>query len=190
MAYDYQCGNCQYYDSGGYTPDKYPSYYKGYCSWYKTYYYPGNSCNHQRTRDNNNSNCYITTIVCDVLGKNNNDEVLTTLRYFRDEIMQKDEKYYDTLREYDVVGPIIAKNIAKDFNEDKDTSIWEIIFNNYILPVANYIKNNTYDLAVSKYKEMVTNLKEYYSITNEDTLIDNYDMSRGGHGKVYTLTNK
>ena len=37
MAYETQCGGCIDYDFQG-------DNYKGYCSYYRSYYYPGDSC--------------------------------------------------------------------------------------------------------------------------------------------------
>ena len=36
LEYQYQCGGCVYYDFQG-------DYKKGYCSWYRSYYYPGDN---------------------------------------------------------------------------------------------------------------------------------------------------
>ena len=160
MAYDNQCGNCQYYDSDGYDPDRYPAWYKGYCSWYRTYENPGNSCRNQKPRNTTNSSgCYITTILCGVLGKDDDDDTLNTLRGFRDNIMQQNPMYLETLQEYDVVGPIIAENIDREFKETQDVSVWKLVFSNYIEPVSKFIKDGMYDSAVAKYKEMVEALK-------------------------------
>lgn len=187
MAYDNQCGNCQYYDSNGYDPDHYPSYYKGYCSLYKSYEYPGNSCSNQKPRDYVSSGCYITTILCDVLGMEDNADILNTLRGFRDNVMQKDPKYLETLQEYDVLGPVISENIKEEYNESNDKFLWNQVFETFIRPTSNLIKIGNYDLAVSKYKEMVLHLKSFFAIGDEVYTIRDYDISRGGHGKVYTL---
>lgn len=42
MAYyvKYRCGSCKYFEWDG------CDYSKGYCAWYKTYYYPSDSCDH------------------------------------------------------------------------------------------------------------------------------------------------
>ena len=36
----YRCGSCIYCEWDG------DPYHKGYCSWYKTYYYPEDRCEH------------------------------------------------------------------------------------------------------------------------------------------------
>lgn len=72
LEYQYQCGGCVYYDFQG-------DYKKGYCSWYRSYYYPGDNCSHQKPV-NATSGCYITTIVCDVLGLDDDCSLLNNLR--------------------------------------------------------------------------------------------------------------
>ena len=71
LEYQYQCGGCVYYDFQG-------DYKKGYCSWYRSYYYPGDNCSHQKPV-NATSGCYITTIVCDVLGLDDDCSLLISL---------------------------------------------------------------------------------------------------------------
>jgi hypothetical protein len=179
MAYETQCGGCIEYDYQG-------DNVKGYCSYYKCYYYPGDGCSHQRPRESSSS-CYITTIICDVLGFSDDAGILNTLRGFRDNVMQKDSKYFKTLLEYDVVGPVIAKFIKEEYNNTHDDEMWIQFYNFYLSPTANLIKEEKYDEAVLRYKEMVESLKDYYGIEKEVNIIEDYDMSKGGHGKVKFL---
>lgn len=180
MAYDNQCGSCVYFEFLG--DDR-----KGYCSYYKCYYYPGDSCNHQ-TKDS--SNCYITTIICDVLGYSDDCGVLNTLRGFRNNVLQRDPKYLKLLLEYDIVGPEIAKNIKEECTKNNDKELWIQFYNSYLSSAANYIENNQTDLAIERYTEMVNALKEYYGLASLDEMIENYDMTKGGHGKVIYLKDK
>lgn len=182
MAYETQCGGCTYYDFQG-------DNYKGYCSWYKCYYYPGDSCSHQNPREQSSSSCYITTIICDKLGYSDDCGVLNILRGFRDNVMQKNCKYCKTLFEYDVIGPKIAEMIKQD--NEKDEELWANFYNFYLLQTASLVTEEKYDEAVSRYTEMVNALKEYYGI-NEDIveITKDYDMSQGGHGKLKLLERK
>ena len=70
-------------------------------------------------REDSTSGCYLTTIVCSVLAKEDDNKVLNSLRNFRDNTLQKNEKYYDILKAYDIIGPKISDNI----NQDKDRFI-------------------------------------------------------------------
>lgn len=182
MAYENQCGGCTYYDFQG-------DNYKGYCSWYKSYYYPGDSCTHQNSRETN-SGCYITTIICDVLGYADDCMVLDKLRFFRNNVMQKDSKYASILLEYDTIGPDIAYFIRKEYEESSDREIWIQFYNFYLQPTANYIADGQFDNAVNRYKEMVTSLKDYFGLKDYNPIISNYDYTHGGHGKIKLLEEK
>lgn len=179
MAYETQCGGCTYYDFQG-------DNYKGYCSWYKSYYYPGDSCSHQNPRETT-SGCYITTIICDVLGFADNCMVLDKLRYFRNNVMQKDSKYNSILLEYDTVGPKIAYFIQEEYKKNDDKEIWIQFYNFYLQPTANYIAEGNFDYAVGRYQEMVMALKDYFGFSDENIIVSNYDYTKGGHGKVKML---
>lgn len=179
MAYDNQCGGCIYYEFIGDGE-------KGYCSWYRSYFYPGDYCDHQRT---DSSSCYITTIICDVLGLEDNCGVLNTLRDFRDNTMQKNVKYLPLLLEYDVVGPQISSLIKQEYSKTKDIELWTQFYNFYLVPTFNLINENKNEEAVSRYIEMVSSLKEYFALEsiNLESIANEYDISTGGHGKLKTL---
>lgn len=182
MAYETQCGGCIDYDFQG-------DNVKGYCSWYKCYYYPGDSCSHQRPREQSSSSCYITTIICEKLGFSDDCGVLNTLRSFRDNVMQKDCKYCKMLFEYDVIGPKISEMIKNDNTSDQE--VWIQFYNFYLSQTANLVNAKKYDEAVTRYTEMVNALKEYYGIKEDvQEVYKYYDMSQGGHGKVKLLERK
>ena len=183
MAYETQCGGCIEYDFQG-------DNVKGYCSWYKCYYYPGDSCSHQKPREQSSSSCYITTIICNVLGYSDDSPVLNTLREFRDNYLQKDPKYLKLLMEYDVVGPTLAYFIEDEYKKTQDKEMWTLFYNFYLSQTANLISENKYDEAIDRYKEMVDSLKDYFGTRDLTVTIENYDMSKGGHGKVKLLERK
>ena len=182
MSFENQCGSCEnFYDVKGYN-DEYPfsggKYDKGHCSWYRTYYYPEESCNHYRKRNSSSpSNCYITTIVCNRLGNDDNCDVLNTLRDFRGNVLQKDKKYEKILFEYDTVGPIISNNLMKE-----DISIIDKIYNSFLRPIVGLIKLHQYDNAIKRYTNMTRSLEEYYGIDYDLEIDKDYDYKKGGHG--------
>ena len=176
MAYETQCGGCTNFDFQG--DDN-----KGYCSWYKCYYYPGDSCSHQNPREAS-SGCYITTIICDVLEYADDCSVLNTLRSFRNDVMQKDPKYMNLLLEYDTIGPDISYFIKKEYEKSSDREIWIQFYNFYLQPTANYISNGEFDKAINRYKEMVSSLKEYFGLDDYTPVSISYDYTSGGHGKI------
>ncbi len=176
MAYETQCGGCIEYDYQG-------DNVKGYCSWYKCYYYPGDSCSHQKPREQSGG-CYITTIICNVLGYDDDHVILNTLRNFRNSVLQKDSKYLPLLMEYDSIGPIIANCIQHEYQETKETEMWVNFYNFYLSPITNLVMEDKKEEAISRYTEMVNTLKEYYGIIDLQETIPNYDISQGGHGKI------
>lgn len=175
-SYINQCGSCINYEFEGDNR-------KGYCEWYKAYYYPTDSCNHQKSR-NEVSTCYITTVMCDILEYPDDCYYLNQLRDFRNNVMQNDKKYADILYEYDTVGPLIAQNLKRDFTAESDKEFIIQLFNFYILPTVRYIQDNKYEEAISRYQEMTKDLEEYYNIKPTNIVPDNYDFTTGGHGKV------
>ncbi|MBO5138312.1 MAG: hypothetical protein J6B89_01560 [Bacilli bacterium] len=180
MSYINRCGDCEYYQM---PRNKYD---KGYCEYYNTYYYPEDSCNHQKPMTNV-STCYITTMVCNVLGLEDDCEVLLNLRSFRDNILQRNISYIPILMEYDTIGPEIAKSINEEYRETNDQTICKGMYNKFLVPTSEMIAAKNYQGAIRKYMEMVQVLKEYYGIQTPQQIIENYDNSQGGHGKIYTL---
>ena len=82
------------------------------------------------------SGCYLTTIVCSVLKQNDDNETLNTLRYFRDDVLQNNDNYYDILKAYDIVGPVLSYKISND----KDKEIMSnFLYNKFLMPIAKQI---------------------------------------------------
>lgn len=180
-SYVEQCGSCIEFEDNG-------EYQKGWCQYYKQYFWRTGSCkDHYRNRENPSTGCYITTVVCDILGLSDNCGVLNNLRVFRDNVMQKDDSYKEMLYEYDIVGPIIAEKLSEDFNKTGNADFINSIFNFYILPSSSLISKKKYDEAVERYKEMIEDLREYYKIPKPSDISEDYNSSLGGHGEVKKL---
>lgn len=97
--------------------------------------------------------------------------------------MQQNFKYCKILFEYDVIGPKISEMIKNDTDTDKE--LWTQIYNFYLSATANFVREEKYDEAVNRYKEMVNSLKDYYGIReNTPEIAKEYDMAQGGHGIV------
>ena len=134
---------------------------------------------------NSSSNsCYITTIVCNILGLEDDCIILNDLRKFRDNYLQKNPKYYPILINYDTIGPQIAKNIEED---EHKFDIAKEIMKNYLIPcvrIINTVPVNQ-EAAVDIYMKMTKKLANMYGINNEYPSIDIKDdiISYTGHGK-------
>ena len=180
MAYEGRCGSCENFeDNNGRSYDKRnPNYIKGFCTWYRSYYYPDDFCdNHYRSRGGSSGGCYITTIICDKLGFSDDCETLEVLRDFRGNVLQKDEKYAPLLYEYDVVGPKIAEEMEKE-----DTDFVEALYQGFIVPIVEDIKSKNYSEAIHNYVTMTKCLEESYGIDFSMEIPKTYDYQKGGHG--------
>lgn len=180
---EYECGSCYYlrdmdYDSRMFNDS---SNVKGHCIYLKNCYYPDDKiCNHYVNRDSYvpGGGCFITTIVCKMLGFDDKCGILNTLRNFRNNVMQKDEKYKGILYEYDTVGPKIAENLL----EENDMELVHGMFNFFIQPTVRLIEENKKEEAITRYMEMTKSLENYYGIKYDGIVSNNYDYTKGGHG--------
>lgn len=107
------------------------------------------------------SGCYITTIVCDILGYEDNCELLTVLRNFRDTTLKSNPIYFPLLIEYDIIGPIISRYISKEKN---NYNFALGLMNYFLLPCANLIKNGDINGAIEAYTNMVNQLRDEFEI--------------------------
>lgn len=188
--YEKQCGSCQRFkDKRGdcdcpYDIDS-PSWEKGYCDWYRCFYYPDDSCtDHYKERKTSSSPwCYITTIVCDILGFNDDCPELNALRGLRNNVLQKDENYAQVLYEYDTVGPQIARKLEEDYRKKQDTELATLLFNFYIQPSARLYMEGKTNESITRYCEMTKTLAENYGIETPE-IEKEYDYQQGGHGQV------
>lgn len=127
--------------------------------------------------------CYLTTMLCNILNLPDNNIYLETIRNFRKNVLQKDEKYKTLLVEYDIVGPVIASALA---NDPLKETIAKVYLNNFIIPITQFIINKENDRAVDKYYQMTNNLKTFYGLNNYNVSveqIENADIEKSGHGK-------
>ena len=140
--------------------------------------------------------CYITTMLCQILGYKDNDAKLMSLRKLRNNVMQKDSSYRRLLAEYDEFGPMIAEKLNEDNISDGDTSKAYRICTNLdrmvITKAANLVDEGKYTEAIELYKDMYYLLLQGYGIDNSgfnptDEEVSNIPDSVLGHGKPYTL---
>lgn len=150
------------------------------CPWYEKEY--GTS-----------SGCFITTVTCDILGKDDHDYVMDGLRKFRDEVLQKDEDYSSVLKLYDRVGPVISYKLFHDKDRvSKASKIYSRLEN-----FVEIINNGNYKGAAKKYIIMTLKLVSEYGIQdyyrdlrnrNFGYIGQEFDISKAGHGKKSTKT--
>lgn len=201
MAYEDYCAACTYLGERADYNGKYYCSKKGdvYASDPKCYSFVeaysrsnsartnmyDNSANHQ------SSSCYLTTIMCEILGYEDDNYYLNTLRNFRDNTMKINPNYFPLLYLYDLVGPIIAKNLNNDPNK---LEIAKTFFEKYITKSVEAIEENNENVAINIYKSMTYALAEKYNI-NIDLLspiqVPEYiNVSTLGHGRTRKLINE
>jgi len=122
-------------------------------------------------------------MLCKILGMDDNNIYLETIRNFRNNVLQKDEQYKPILVEYDIIGPKIATVLN---NDPLKENIAKIYFQNCIIPIIDFINEKRYETAITLYINMTNNLKAFYGIGDQNITIDeidNADIGKSGHGK-------
>ena len=193
MAYEAYCASCTYMkESGGPKywcerkgEDRFASDSKchNWCEAYsRTNYTRGNMYDNS-INSLASGGCYLTTIMCKILKYPDNNYYLNTLRKFRDEVMKTNPKYIPMLITYDTIGPIISYNLSIDSNR---LEIASALFSNYIIKSVEAIEEGKYNIAISIYMAMTTELGRRYNanIAIIAPHIDNINMEELGHAKT------
>ena len=146
-------------------------------------------------KDTSSSGCYISTIVCNILKRSDDDKVLNNLRGFRDNVLQKNEEYFEILKCYDTMGPVLAQAL---FNDKERDIVAKNLYDNILTLISHQIETKDYDKAVCNYKTMTIFLISYYGLGESYLEIrdndygypsNSFDPTTAGHGKRRTLTN-
>lgn len=134
------------------------------------------------------SGCFLTTVVCNILNKDDQDPVLETMRGFRDEVLQNNEQYFELLKEYDSIGPLLAYKLDHDRQR---VEVSKALYSNVLMTVSSYIKEKDYIHAVKWYKSMILFFVDYYgfmdvyktykSSADQDEF---FDPRTAGHGYI------
>ncbi len=134
------------------------------------------------------SGCYLTTIVCQILGKRDNDIVLEKLRWFRDTIMYNDRNYDKLLLGYDVIGPMIASCLASDRD---NKAIANYLYNAILMMICKKLEEGEVDRSVEIYRVMTLSLVNYYGLkkvyNSIDAANDTGVLIGTGHGRKLCL---
>lgn len=96
--------------------------------------------------------CFITTAVCEGLGKPDDCFELTTLRTYRDTWLSNSEGGEDLIKEYYRIAPLIVSRIKMS---DRYKEYCCFLLNNYINPCLEMIASGEYEKCRDKYKEMI-----------------------------------
>lgn len=185
------CGTCGFIDPNNCREintwsNSYKEYYcdKKYRGGYHRETEPACPDYQKRLDIKEDSACFITTTVVDILGYSDDCAILKTLRSFRDNHLQTNPLYEDALKTYDVIGPEISNALRKD---PINRLIALSIAHDYLVPICNMIRETRYNLAVDKYKEMVEHLKSRYAIdinANDYEYDENVLQEEKGHARA------
>ncbi len=126
------------------------------------------------------SGCYITTIICRILGYDDNCELLNLLRNFRENILKPNKEYLTLLVAYDTYGPQICDKLIAS-KESHQIAI-NLLYN-YLLPCFELIKTHNFELAINKYQTMVNLLMRMFNIEYNPITINYSDIDIDTLGK-------
>ena len=153
------CVNCNYYNDN----DR-DNWGDGYCAYYGRHFGQySSSCSHFEAVQGGGSGCFLTTMACNIYHEEDDGHLLSTLRNFRDNVLEKstDPQHIAILKEYDVLGPMISFALYNDLNRE------EVVRNNIkgkLHSIVYKIEALHYEDAILEYIDMTLSLKKYYNI--------------------------
>ncbi len=103
--------------------------------------------------------CYVTTAVCDSLGKDENCYELKLLKKYRDEYLCNQPDGEELINEYYNIAPTIVNRINK---KDNAVEIFQSIFQTYINPCIQDIEANDNEACKQTYIKMIRVLQQEY----------------------------
>lgn len=103
--------------------------------------------------------CYITTAVCESLGKNEDCRELNMLREYRDHYLEPTEEGHALVEAYYDIAPTIVKRIDR---QDSRKEIYRKLYEDYLLPCIRRIEEQDYEACREQYQKMVLELKAEY----------------------------
>lgn len=103
--------------------------------------------------------CYITTAVCESLGKEDDCYELSLLRNYRDTYLMSTKEGRELVEEYYNIAPTIVTRINKTENA---ADLYQDIWNIYLKPCIQCIEENRKEECQTRYMEMVMELKGRY----------------------------
>lgn len=103
--------------------------------------------------------CFITTACVEHVGLSDDCDELTTLRYFRDKLVQEDSEFREKVLEYYEKAPLIVEKIQA--SEDKD-AVLDDLYANMIQPCISLLKQGEVEEAKELYLNAYEGLVETY----------------------------
>jgi TPR repeat protein len=115
------------------------------------------------TSSSSSSACFLTTATCQVMGYEDDCDVLQTFRLYRDRILAQQKGGNDLIANYYNLAPKILEKIDADKQPEL---VYQHMWNHYIKPAYNLLQNKQYNEAQKLYIELVTLLQNKYGLKN------------------------
>ncbi len=109
--------------------------------------------------------CYVTTAVCQGVGKADDCRELGMLRRYRDEYLVKECHEEELVKSYYNMAPTIVNRINREKNAKE---IYQNIWETYLRPCVSFIGEGKMEECRGLYTKMVTNLREQYLYTKKE----------------------
>lgn len=145
------CETCRYFEPGG------GKFSKGYCTYYRSYVYPSDSC--AKYEGSSSGGCFLTTACCDHKGLPDDCPELRAMRKLRDYIKKEYTSAQKCVDIYYKAAPIIVKNINQ--RVDRDDCLEEIY--KYVLHIKALMDNDDIMNAAFEYMYLFCECLQKYS---------------------------
>ena len=122
-----------------------------------------------------NGGCFITSAVCDSLGKPDDCDELMTMRRYRDELKAEDKDMTSLIEEYYRVAPLVVQRIDKS-NEAK--RIYNDLWKTSISKIYENIKQGNPQKAKLQYVDMLEKLCIRYNVAFAPGIVTTIEKER------------
>ncbi len=100
--------------------------------------------------------CYITTTLCEGLGKVDDCHELNLMRDYRDNWLAAQPGGQNLIEEYYDIAPTIVKRMKRSENPDQ---LYQDVYDTYLRPCVSLLEEEKYEACKELYKNMVEDLK-------------------------------
>lgn len=108
---------------------------------------------------NSDSGCFITTACVEHMGLTDDCDQLTTLRLFRDKLVEEDPEFRTQVLEYYKNAPLIVQQIMQ--SDDKDL-VFQYLYSELVEPCVQMLKENKSNEAKQHYIDVYKSLAKRY----------------------------
>lgn len=110
--------------------------------------------------NNSGSGCYVTTACVEYMGLDDNCDELETLRYYRDMLVEEDEKFRNEVLDYYRKAPVIVQKIMQSNDKNEQLSS---LYENLVQKCVSLLKEKKIEEAKQHYVDVYHSLLEKYN---------------------------